>query len=121
MLKRRYYETKTEQKMGPVNDTFMKMIMHQCHSGESNIQIRINNLNLSISEHKELLWLTNYMVHGIMTPEPDSKIRKHLRYNNFAPQYIGMKLNNCKAIIGKCLDEDCKSYLQSIQDVVMSV
>jgi hypothetical protein len=32
-----------------------------------------------------------------------------------------MKLNNCKAIIGKSLDEDCKSYLQSLQDVVMSV
>jgi hypothetical protein len=66
MLKRRYYEANTEKKMGPITDTFMKMIMHQCHSGEKNIEIRINNLNLAISEHKELLWLTNYMVKGIM-------------------------------------------------------
>jgi hypothetical protein len=63
--------------------------------------------------------LANYIVKGF-EPEPNSKIRKHLMYNNYPPMFLAIKMTNCKAIIGKSLDEDCKSYLQAIQDVVIS-
>jgi hypothetical protein len=97
----------------------MTMMIHMCNTGEKNLQLILNNLNMAVSQHKELIYLANYIVKGV-EQEPKSKIRKHLRYNNYPPLFLAMKMTNCKAIIGKSLDEDCKSYLQSIQDVVIS-
>lgn len=74
---------------------------------------------MAVSEHREIIYLVNYMVKGFEA-EKNSKIKKHLRYNNFPPFYLGLKMTNSKAIIGKSLDENHKSYLQSIQDVVIS-
>lgn len=97
----------------------MTMMIHMCPTGEKNIQLFLNNLNMAMSEHKEIIYLANYMVKGF-EQEKNSKIRKHLRYNNYPPFYLAMKLSNSKTIIGKSLDEDGKSYLQSIEDVVIS-